>query len=68
AKRARSAPALWSSLLTPALIVLASLPAMLGGEHWELAARVIAVALAPLLAPVASWLLVRWLHGRSTRA
>ncbi|MBN7137283.1 hypothetical protein A7A76_21420 [Lysobacter enzymogenes] len=60
-------PALWSSLLTPALIVLASLPAMLGGEHWELATRVIAVALALLLAPVASWLLVRWLHGRSAR-
>lgn len=60
-------PALLSSLLTPALIVLGSLPAVLGGEQWSLAARVVAVVLALLIAPVASWLLVRWLHGRMAR-
>jgi len=60
-------PALLSSLLTPALVVLGSLPAVLGGEHWSLAARVVAVVAALLIAPVASWLLVRWLHGRAAR-
>lgn len=61
-------PALASSLLTPALIVLGSLPAMFAGEQWNLAARVIVVLVVLLLAPVLSWLLVRRWHTRRTQA
>ncbi|MGO1073559.1 hypothetical protein [Lysobacter sp. CA199] len=57
-------PALLSSLLTPALIVMASLPAVKGGEGWDMAGRIAVVMLILLFAPMVSWLLVRWLHGR----
>lgn len=57
-------PALLSSLLTPALIVAASLPAIAGGEGWDMAGRIVVVLLILLFAPMLSWLVVRWLHGR----
>ncbi|QQP94871.1 hypothetical protein [Lysobacter enzymogenes] len=60
-------PALASSLLTPVLIVLGSLPAMLGGEQWDMAGRITIVLLVLLFAPILSWLLVRWWHGRAAR-
>ncbi|SDZ31604.1 hypothetical protein SAMN04487939_13914 [Lysobacter sp. yr284] len=60
-------PALVSALLTPALIVLGSLPAMFAGEHWNLPARVIVVLVVLLLAPALSWLLVRRWHGAGPR-
>lgn len=60
-------PALLSSLLTPVLIVLGSLPAVLGGEQWDMAGRITIVLLVLLFAPVLSWLLVRRLHGRAAR-
>ncbi|MEH6420508.1 hypothetical protein [Pseudomonas sp. CGJS7] len=60
-------PASLSSLLTPALIVLASLPAVRGGEGWDMAGRIAVVLLILLFAPMVSWLLVRWLHGRIGR-
>lgn len=60
-------PALLSSLLTPVLIVLGSLPAMIGGEQWDMAGRIAVVMLVLLFAPMLSWLLVRWLHARAGR-
>ncbi|MGO4261450.1 hypothetical protein [Lysobacter sp. TAB13] len=64
---AGAVPALLSSLLTPVLIVAASLPVVTAGESWDLPARITAVLLILLFAPMLSWLLVRWLHGRAGR-
>lgn len=61
-------PALASALLTPVLVVLGSLPAMFGGEGWDMAARVVVVLLVLLLAPALSWWLVRRVHGRGAPA
>ncbi|QCW24301.1 hypothetical protein FE772_00100 [Lysobacter enzymogenes] len=66
-RSAGALPALVSALLTPVLIVLGSLPAMFGGEHWNLPARVIVVLVVLLLAPALSWLLVRRRLGAAAR-
>lgn len=62
-------PALLSALLTPVLIVAASL-ALLAMDHngWEMATLIAVVLLILLFAPIASWLIVRRLHGRGARA
>ena len=60
-------PAMVSSLLTPVLIIIASLPAIAGGEGWDMAGRIAVVMLILLFAPMLSWLVVRWLHGRGGR-
>lgn len=61
-------PALLSSLLTPGLIVAASLPVVTVGMGWDIVTQIVAVLLILLIAPMLSWLLVRWLHARRARA
>lgn len=60
-------PALLSSLLTPGLIVAASLPVVTVAMNWDIVTQIVAVLLILLIAPMLSWLLVRWLHGRRAR-
>lgn len=62
-------PALASALLTPALIVAASL-GLLAMDHasWALGTLIAVVLLILLAAPVLAWLIVRRLHGRGARA
>ncbi|MGH8082415.1 MAG: hypothetical protein ACREP7_17695 [Lysobacter sp.] len=60
-------PALVSSLLTPVLIVLASLPAVAGGTNWDMAGRITVVLMILIFAPMLTWTVVRWVHGRGAR-
>lgn len=62
-------PALLSALLTPLLIVVASLAVLaVNSNSWEMTSLIAVVLLILLLAPILSWLLLRWLHGRRYRA
>lgn len=62
-------PALLSALLTPLLIVAASLALLaVNSNSWGMTSLIAVVLLILLLAPILSWLLLRWLHGRSYRA